>query len=143
MTDGKDSFPVFYVNPFSTLAHTVAKLVATRSHRMWIVDAPSPASSAPPTPTAKSAAPALDAAAPSVPAASLPGQHMSGKLSGVISLTNVLNVIARASGLAPRDPGEARRLRRGSSSSSVRASLDSVRSSLPDLGIARKGSLRR
>jgi hypothetical protein len=31
--DGKDSFPVFYVNSYSTLAHTVAKLVATKSHR--------------------------------------------------------------------------------------------------------------
>src|SRR5437588_231267 len=41
VSDGKDSFPVFHVNPFSTLAHTVAKLVATRSHRMWVVDAPS------------------------------------------------------------------------------------------------------
>jgi hypothetical protein len=33
VTDGKDTYPVFYVNPYSTLAHTVAKLVATRSHR--------------------------------------------------------------------------------------------------------------
>lgn len=31
--EGKDSFPVFYVNPSSTLAHTVAKIVATKSHR--------------------------------------------------------------------------------------------------------------
>lgn len=33
LIEGKDSFPVFHVNPSSTLAHTVAKLVATRSHR--------------------------------------------------------------------------------------------------------------
>ena len=33
MQDGKDSFPVFHVSPFSTLAHTVAKLVATTAHR--------------------------------------------------------------------------------------------------------------
>jgi hypothetical protein len=32
--DGKDSYPVFYVHPISTLAHTVAKLSATRSHRL-------------------------------------------------------------------------------------------------------------
>lgn len=31
--DGQDSYPVFYINQFSTLAHAVAKLVATRSHR--------------------------------------------------------------------------------------------------------------
>ena len=33
MDDGKDAVPVFHVSPYSTLAHTVAKLVATRSHR--------------------------------------------------------------------------------------------------------------
>ncbi|KAL8844860.1 MAG: hypothetical protein Q9198_011413, partial [Flavoplaca austrocitrina] len=33
LNDGKDSFPVFHVNPYSTLAHTVAKLVATKAHR--------------------------------------------------------------------------------------------------------------
>jgi CBS domain-containing protein len=33
LIEGKDSFPVFHVNPGSTLAHTVAKIVATRSHR--------------------------------------------------------------------------------------------------------------
>lgn len=33
MIDGKDSYPVFHINPQSTLAHTVAKLVATTAHR--------------------------------------------------------------------------------------------------------------
>ena len=33
LNDGKDSFPVFHVNPYSTLAHTVAKLVVTKAHR--------------------------------------------------------------------------------------------------------------
>ena len=33
MNDGQDSFPVFHVSPHSTLAHTVAKLVATKAHR--------------------------------------------------------------------------------------------------------------
>ncbi|KAL9585418.1 MAG: hypothetical protein Q9203_004255, partial [Teloschistes exilis] len=33
VNDGKDSFPVFHINPYSTLAHTVAKLVATKAHR--------------------------------------------------------------------------------------------------------------
>ncbi|KAL9003565.1 MAG: hypothetical protein Q9188_003586, partial [Gyalolechia gomerana] len=33
MNDGKDSFPVFHINPYSSLAHTVAKLVATKAHR--------------------------------------------------------------------------------------------------------------
>ena len=33
MDEGKDPFPVFYVTPYTTLAHTVAKLVATKSYR--------------------------------------------------------------------------------------------------------------
>lgn len=42
---------------------------------------------------------------------------MSARLSGVVSLTDVLNLFARASGLQPSDPEEARRARRGSSAS--------------------------
>lgn len=37
MFDGQDSYPVFHVTPQSTLAHTVAKLVATRSHRYVLI----------------------------------------------------------------------------------------------------------
>ncbi|MCJ1250051.1 cell separation during budding [Trapelia coarctata] len=150
MTDGKDSFPVFHVSPYSTLAHTVAKLVATKSHRMWVVDSPSPSSSAPATPATQPAvlynplhSPSFpqasppfshSAASPSISAAALPGAHMSGRLSGVVSLTDVLNLFARASGLNPNDPSETRRHRRRSSSASlVRGSLDSARSSSVDV----------
>lgn len=142
MEAGKDSFPVFYVNPYSTLAHTVAKLTATRSHRMWIVDAPSPHASHPATPAFGPSFPAghgmnpqlsgppyTGTNGPAVSASALPGQHMSGKLSGVISLTDVLNLFAKASGLDPRDPDDARRMRRRSSSSSVRSSADRTRES--------------
>ncbi|KAF2174773.1 hypothetical protein K469DRAFT_680870 [Zopfia rhizophila CBS 207.26] len=155
VNDGKDSFPVFHVNPFSTLAHTVAKLVATRSHRMWVVETPSPASSGPPTPaitpailvppsptlpppSLPTASPAAVASpspahlsgtqAPAISASSIPGASLSGRLSGVISLTDILNLFARASGLNPHDPDEARRARRRSSSSSMRRSVDSSRS---------------
>lgn len=33
INNGKDSYPVFHVNPLSSLAHTVAKIVATQAHR--------------------------------------------------------------------------------------------------------------
>ncbi|KAF2707334.1 hypothetical protein K504DRAFT_504508 [Pleomassaria siparia CBS 279.74] len=153
VNDGKDSFPVFHINPFSTLAHTVAKLVATRSHRMWVVDTPSPASSGPPTPAATPAIlvppspitplpstfPGMSVttttpshlnstAAPAISASAIPGASLSGRLSGVISLTDVLNLFAKASGLHPHDPDEARQARRRSSSSSMRRSIDSSRS---------------
>ncbi|KAI2603006.1 uncharacterized protein GGS25DRAFT_509598 [Hypoxylon fragiforme] len=138
---GKDSFPVFYVNPYSTLAHTVAKLVATHSHRMWVVESASPSPSAPGTPslgptifvpTPSSSQTSLTGSHfPSVPPAStLPGSHLSGRLIGVITLTDILNLFARSTGLNPTDPSEQRARRRRSSSSSVRPSIESTRASL-------------
>lgn len=56
-----------------------------------------------------------------ITAGQLPGAAISGRLSGVVSLTDVLNVLARASGLHPSDPDDMRRRRRRSSSSSSRA----------------------
>jgi len=204
MEKGRDSVPVFYVNPYQTLAATVAKLVATRSHRMWVVESASPSPSAPATPllgpvgqstntwsgggnaaalqstsgqttavagaaagnsnnNSTSASPSVSATAintaqaqnnqasappsplpmsssvfsptaggaqvgsSSIPAAALPGAHLSGRLTGVISLTDILNLFARSSGLNPADPGEQRAMRRRSSSASVRPSLDGER----------------
>ncbi|KAK7416967.1 cell separation during budding [Neonectria punicea] len=144
---GQDVFPVFYVNPYSTLAHTVAKLVATRSHRMWVVESASPSPSAPATPlmgpqgftnpaqqpptsTTTVGAPPSPVPTSAVPASAMAGARLSGRLSGVISLTDVLNMFARSTGLNPSDPGEQRARRRRSSSSSVRPSLDSSRPSL-------------
>lgn len=144
MHEGKDSFPVFHVTPHNTLAHTVAKLVATRSHRMWIVEAPSPGSSVPQSPalspivtappppmlqqltTPTASGPPYTPAAPNVAisSSSLPGASLSGHLCGVVSLTDVLNLFARVSGLSPQDPEETRRRRRRSSNSSVRSSMD-------------------
>ena len=55
MYEGKDTFPVFHVTPMNTLATTVAKLVATKSHRLWVTEPVSPSSSGPPTPSLHSA----------------------------------------------------------------------------------------
>lgn len=134
---GKDSFPVFHVNPYSTLAHTVAKLVATRAHRMWVVESASPSPSTPATPllgpqsafpTQSSTQASLTGShhtAPAVP--SLSGMNLSGRLSGVITLTDILNLFAKSSGLKPSDPNEQRARRRRSSSASLRPSLDASR----------------
>ncbi|KIX06808.1 uncharacterized protein Z518_04784 [Rhinocladiella mackenziei CBS 650.93] len=165
MVEGKDSFPVFYVTPLSTLAHTVAKLVATKSHRMWLTEPVSPSSSSPPTPSLHTAtlaptsshsssssqhhgtpplvastpveplasavadpspkAPFIAPTGPSVSASSLPGARISGRLVGVVSLTDILILFARAGGLTNvADPSEIRMRRRRSSSSSVRKSID-------------------
>lgn len=171
VNDGKDSFPgnsaifsihfvhllifpVFHVSPYSTLGHTIAKLLATRSHRMWIVESSSPSPSPgttplatpsvssanlhspmatlhspiPPTPTSPSLG-----AFPAVSAASMPGARISGRLTGVISLTDILNLFGRQSGLNPLSPSDQRDRRRRSSSSSMRPSIDSVRGSSIDI----------
>ncbi|CAG8979586.1 hypothetical protein HYALB_00010787 [Hymenoscyphus albidus] len=148
MNDGKDTFPVFYVSPYSTLAHTVAKLVATRSHRMWIVESSSPSPSNPATPlstpstshaaltspiSSNPASPSLSGSFPAISAASLPGARISGRLTGVVSLTDVLNLFARQAGLHPSNPNDQRERRRRSSSSSMRPSIDSARGSSLDL----------
>lgn len=57
--------------------------------------------------------------ATTVPASSLPGARLSGRLVGVVSLTDILNVYARASGLKPADPSVFRNRRRRSSSASL------------------------
>lgn len=57
--------------------------------------------------------------APSIPASSLPGARLSGRLVNLVSLTDILNIYARASGLSPADPAESRSHRRRSSSSSL------------------------
>ncbi|CAG9980747.1 unnamed protein product [Clonostachys byssicola] len=140
--NGRDAFPVFYVNPYSTLAHTVAKLVATRSHRMWVVESASPSPSAPATPLMGPSSftqgpppptPPSPQPAAAVPASAMMGAGLSGRLSGVVSLTDVLNTFAKSTGLNPSDPGAQRARRRKSSSSSVRASIDSLRTGSIDI----------
>lgn len=228
---GRDPFPVFHVYPTSTLAHTVAKLVATRAHRVWVVEnsqnhspgpsvpgtpklapaaspsassthlavsSPTPVASlsaatshtsllstlvnpptsppqsplppatvalAPPStasmpvpvrapsptppalshqtgpqspglpsiPSSASAAPSTPPIAPGTSALStsvltsdLPGARLSGRLLGVVSLTDALNLFARSAGLRPANPGEMRARRRRSSSMSVRPSLEGL-----------------
>jgi CBS domain-containing protein len=170
MFEGQDSFPVFHVTPLSTLAHTVAKLVATKSHRMWITEPISPSNSGPPTPSLHTATlvptsshssalshsntstlpvaiapppsdpfstspgavidhspktPFINPSGPSISASALPGARISGRLVGVVSLTDILILFARAGGLGDVvDPSELRLRRRRSSSSSVRRSVD-------------------
>lgn len=141
---GKDSFPVFHVNPYSTLAHTTAKLMATKAHRMWVVEGSSPSPSAPATPAStpailvppygsSPASPALNAAFPAVSGTS----GISGRLTGVITLTDILNLFARQSGLHPSDPNDQRQRRRRSSSSSLRPNIDFGRGSRSSVELRR------
>lgn len=36
--DGQDSIPVFDVRPDTSLGFTIAKLLATKAHRVWVTD---------------------------------------------------------------------------------------------------------
>jgi hypothetical protein len=81
-----------------------------------------------------------------VSAASLPGARISGRLVGVVSLTDVLILFARAGGLLDVvDPAELRmRRRRSSSAASVRKSLDlGPRPALQGSALRSSGELSR
>lgn len=123
---GKDSFPIFHVYPTSSLGRTLAKLVATKSHRLWIVQPPeiggstasidsnqsisipsshSPMISAmedPPSPHSNNAPPSN----------LFEKEYRTGKLIGVVSLTDILSLLARCQTEHKQvDPQSARRQR--------------------------------
>jgi len=142
--DGRDVVPVFAVYPTTSLASTVAKLVATRAHRMWIVgndanSAISPVGSTPSTPLVPHV-PSHPATMPSPPPmyaghshpqstpplSATPSSLLLGKLQGVVSLTDILNLFARVEGLTAAAPTSARTNRRRSSSSSTATSVSTT-----------------
>src|SRR2546430_2263839 len=65
LEDGQDRYPVFDVRLKYTFGHTIAKLMATKAHRVWVVD-------------------------------------KKMKAIGVVSLTDILNVIGHAAGANPK-----------------------------------------
>ncbi|SCW00579.1 LAFE_0C07316g1_1 [Lachancea fermentati] len=134
---GKDSFPIFHVYPTSSLARTLAKLVATKAHRLWIVQPETTTTSA-----SSSAAPSSpQSVAMNTPSSSsdldVPGrsssplsvksnedhsvtastplfekEYRTGKLIGVVSLTDILGLLARKQTEHKQvDPQSARRQR--------------------------------
>lgn len=139
---GKDSFPIFHVYPTSSLARTIAKLVATKAHRLWIVQPPeasSPSSmgilssnSISEDPIPRSSSPisitsqfSINSSTPILPSnfsgisnsnpnSTLPinTDHRTGKLIGVVSLTDILGLFARKHPECRQiDPSAARRQR--------------------------------
>jgi CBS domain-containing protein len=65
LEDGQDRYPVFDVRLTSAFGYTIAKLSATKAHRVWVVD-----------------------------------EKM--RVIGIVSLTDVLGVVARAAGANPK-----------------------------------------
>lgn len=108
LNDGQDSFPVFHVTLGSSVGRTIAKLVATKAHRLWIVQ---------PLQTKTD----INSSSSSAASSSSGRATASGQLIGVVSLTDILNKLAKQAGKSDLDPHAARRQRRRSSSSSTRS----------------------
>lgn len=137
---GKDSFPIFHVYPTSSLARTLAKLVATKSHRLWIVHPPesnnsstsldtiplpnstTSTSNTANTNTSVNHSPMMSAVDdPPSPHSSgttavasnlFEKEYRTGKLIGVVSLTDILSLLARSQTEHKQvDPQSARRQR--------------------------------
>ncbi|KAK5778778.1 hypothetical protein RI543_003701 [Arxiozyma heterogenica] len=134
---GKDSFPVFHVYPTSSLGRILAKLVATRSHRLWIVQPPEcvlasqtsgtagfsqsnsnnttiPTQTDPQFQSQLSPTTSNNSTVNNPPPSSNLFEHeyRSGKLIGVISLTDIINLFVRVTiDYREVDPQTARRQR--------------------------------
>lgn len=132
--EGQDQFPIFHVNNQSSLGRVIAKLVATQSHRLWIVENRGSFTyntsinvNSPPPPTT------IDSALKSE-AAGTENYNFNdkngrpGKLIGVVTLTDILGLFAQSKNLNKKiDPLFARNQRRRSSTSTT-GSLNSVSS---------------
>ncbi|KAI0000147.1 hypothetical protein BJV74DRAFT_821878 [Russula compacta] len=113
-TDGADRYPVYSVFPSSTLAYTVQKLLATNSHRLFVIS--------------------------ETPGSASPSAGFRGNLCGLVSIVDILSLFARIANIPDVDPGRMQRHRRASSASS----LGSTSSGSADLArSASRGSIGR
>lgn len=124
---GQDQFPIFHVNNQSSLGRVIAKLVATQSHRLWIVENRSSTHFAN---TATGVSPATIEGAlndpNAAPAAIQQESGRPGRLIGVVTLTDILGLFAQHKSGIRIDPRTARNHRRRSSTSTTRSSMDSA-----------------
>lgn len=101
-TDGADRYPVYVVLPTSTLSYAIQKLLATNSHRLFVIDSDFEPSSS-------------------------PGSPMCGGLCGIVSVVDILSLFARIANIPNVDPMQRMRHRRASSTSSHSSSRSIVR----------------
>lgn len=131
---GQDQFPIFHVNKQSSLGRVIAKLVATQSHRLWIVESRSNSHFAG-SPATIEATLAEGAGAGASPASVQPDSGRPGKLIGVVSLTDILGLFAEHKSGVRIDPQTARNNRRRSSTSTTRSSFESTSGLPPSLSV--------
>lgn len=141
---GQDQFPIFHVNKQTSLGRVIAKLVATQSHRLWIVQSPQTANhssissgsgggsisgvlgSPSSTPSTVEALLTHQQALASLATQSATSESgRQGTLIGVITLTDILGLFASAKANGKKiDPQLARNQRRRSSTSTTRSSSE-------------------
>ncbi|GAV26964.1 hypothetical protein PMKS-000425 [Pichia membranifaciens] len=152
LENGKDSFPIFHVTSFTSLGRAIAKMVATKSHRLWIVKPDSSSNSS--TPTTPDSPHThmhphshthMHSHVHSHHASTIEEDvHASGQLVGVLSLTDILSLFAKTLGKAHVEPNMARKQRRRSSSGvasiSTNGSLEMFRRSISEQSSAEKTS---
>lgn len=120
---GQDQFPIFHVGKDLSLARVIAKLVATQSHRLWIVESKlltssySSNSGGSGTPSTVETALADTAVAPET--------GRPGTLVGVVTLTDILGLFAHHKSGVKVDPQAARNERRRLLTSTTRSSFES------------------
>lgn len=120
---GQDQFPIFHVNKQSSLNRVIAKLVATQSHRLWIVESRNPSV------ISTGAAGSSNAGPTSMVEGALSDSNPQdagrvGKLVGVVTLTDILGLFAQVKSGVKIDPQSARKNRRRSSTSTTRSSFE-------------------
>ena len=114
LENGKDSFPIFHVNPATSLRRTIAKLVATKSHRLWIVEQQEASALQMNDPHTSPMLSSVDASSGPTLNLLADQDRSTGKLIGVVSLTDILsNLARRQTDNKLVDPQQARRLRGG------------------------------
>lgn len=117
---GQDQYPIFHVSKQSSLNRVIAKLVATQSHRLWIVESR--------TAGAPGSAPGgvqLTVETP-VSEGNVQDAGRVGKLVGVVTLTDILALFAQYKSGIKIDPQSARNHRRRSSTSTTRSSFEAA-----------------
>lgn len=135
--EGQDQFPIFHVNNQLSLGRVIAKLVATQSHRLWIVDSrPSINHNSVSSNSSNNSGPIESALSPQPSESDLLNLEPSGrpgKLIGVVTLTDILGLFAQLKLNHKKiDPQFARNQRRRSSTSTTRSSLDGLPPAVPN-----------
>ncbi|KAF8321923.1 uncharacterized protein EI90DRAFT_2491410 [Cantharellus anzutake] len=122
-TDGEDLYPVYSVTPLSSFKHTIDLLLATNAHRAFITATPSSSPTLNPVQPRSGSfmlpSPYSVESSPPTPSGFSPTTGPASPLYGVVSVVDILLVIARIAGLVNIDPNAIRGQRKHMRTSSL------------------------